>query len=258
MVRTHSALALLLVTFQSVSAAGQQLLDGPMQRLESDERCSPHEHGCEHGFIRVKWPQPIQEKCARPVDFPVGVDGRAATTIFEMVVDSTGNVAGARVNLSSGNSVLDAALLAAASNCKFVPGFRGGVLAELRTMWIYDWNRNAKIPAVMLVAPPPALVPAPPRIEHCPKPEYPAAALRAGAQGTTVIKLTVDSSGSVTQSEVVESSGKSREHRMLDKTASSALAQCKFSAVQGAGERIARLSYTFSFTVESAASAPKP
>lgn len=112
--------------------------------------------------------------------------------------------------------------------------------------------------APVIVAPPPAPLPERPRLEHCPKPEYPAAALRADVQGTTVVKLAVAPSGTVTRSEVSESSGDSREHKILDRAAHDALRQCKFNAIQGAGERTARLSYTFAFTVEPAPSAPKP
>jgi len=58
------------------------------------------------------------------------------------------------------------------------------------------------------------------------RPEYPAAALRAGASGVSRIRFTVDASGKVTAAEVVGSSGPTREHRLLDNAAKSALASC--------------------------------
>lgn len=58
------------------------------------------------------------------------------------------------------------------------------------------------------------------------RPEYPPAALRAGAAGVSRIRFTVDASGKVTAAEVVGSSGPTREHRLLDNAAKSALAAC--------------------------------
>jgi protein TonB len=94
-------------------------------------------------------------------------------------------------------------------------------------------------PAVALA---PAAAPAPPAppapkpvaraaqidVGSCAKPEYPAAAARAEATGTTRIRFTVDGEGRVTKAEVVGSSGPSREHRQLDRVAADALGACKF------------------------------
>ena len=98
------------------------------------------------------------------------------------------------------------------------------------------------------VAPPPAppvviapvapALPAPPRsapvaaitnVADC-KPDYPAAALKDDATGTTKIRFTVDATGKVSKAEVERSSGSSREHRLLDRTAVDALSKCPFRA----------------------------
>ena len=57
-------------------------------------------------------------------------------------------------------------------------------------------------------------------------PEYPAAAQRAGATGTTKIRFSVDAAGRISGSQILQSSGATRENRMMDKAAAEALAQC--------------------------------
>jgi len=58
------------------------------------------------------------------------------------------------------------------------------------------------------------------------RPEYPAAAVRAGVSGVSRIRFTVDASGKVSAAQILQSSGPSRENRLMDKAAAEALAQC--------------------------------
>lgn len=58
------------------------------------------------------------------------------------------------------------------------------------------------------------------------RPEYPPAAQRAGATGTTRIRFSVDATGRISGSQILQSSGSTRENRMMDKAAAEALAQC--------------------------------
>ena len=58
------------------------------------------------------------------------------------------------------------------------------------------------------------------------RPEYPAAAQRAGATGTTLIRFSVDATGRISGSQILQPSGSTRENRMMDKAAAEALAQC--------------------------------
>jgi protein TonB len=85
-------------------------------------------------------------------------------------------------------------------------------------------------PAGAGVAAAPAARPAVIDVSTCDKPSYPAAASRAEATGTTKIRFTVDAAGHVDASKTVieRSSGGSREHKLLDRTAVEALSKCKF------------------------------
>jgi periplasmic protein TonB len=100
-------------------------------------------------------------------------------------------------------------------------------------------------PVTIAPAPPPvaaALEPAPPprvaakpaignAAECAPKNEdYPPAALRAEATGTTKVRLTIDAQGKLVSSEVIKSAGPSREHRALDRLVLQKMGDCKFKA----------------------------
>ena len=102
-------------------------------------------------------------------------------------------------------------------------------------------------PAPVTITPPPPPAPAPaaaaappPRraaarpavlnVQSCaPRNEdYPQAALRAEATGTTRIRFTVGADGKVESSQIVRSAGGSREHKMLDRVAQTKLSECTF------------------------------
>jgi periplasmic protein TonB len=85
-------------------------------------------------------------------------------------------------------------------------------------------------PAPAPPAPPVAARPAIGDVSSCaPKAEdYPVAAIRAEAIGTTKVRFTIDATGKMTKAEVVKSAGGSREHRMLDRVAIDKLSTCKF------------------------------
>ena len=83
-------------------------------------------------------------------------------------------------------------------------------------------------------APAPARVAARPAIGNvqacAPGPDdYPAAALKEEATGTTRVRFPVDGGGKLSAAEVVRSAGASRAHKALDRVAVQKLSECKFS-----------------------------
>lgn len=63
----------------------------------------------------------------------------------------------------------------------------------------------------------------------CVRPAYPPAAARAEATGVVRVKVTVGTDGRVTSTEIVKSSGPTREHKLLDRATEAAIRDtCKF------------------------------
>jgi len=60
-------------------------------------------------------------------------------------------------------------------------------------------------------------------------PQYPMAAIQSGAQGVTRVAVHLDAAGKVASVDVVQRSGSTREHRMLDSEAARAIARCPFT-----------------------------
>ena len=70
-------------------------------------------------------------------------------------------------------------------------------------------------------------------------PQYPVAAIKSGAQGTTRVAVHLDEAGKVTAVDIVQRSGDTREHRLLDSEAARAIARCPFTAARdGTGKPI--------------------
>jgi protein TonB len=107
------------------------------------------------------------------------------------------------------------------------------------------------------VATAPAAPPAPaaparvaPKLDFnaCEKPSYNAATRRAEAQGTVVVRYTMDTTGHITEAEVERSAGVSREHKMLDRMTLEAVKGCKGTpgTVDGKPEKLSgRIEYVW-------------
>ena len=93
------------------------------------------------------------------------------------------------------------------------------------------------------------------KLVSCPRPEYPAASVRANAQGQTIIDMDVDAQGHVIDARIAASSGATREHRLLDVAAKSSFANCVFNAVENAPTRHGRVAYTWSLSSDPAPAA---
>ena len=59
--------------------------------------------------------------------------------------------------------------------------------------------------------------------------DYPAAAVKEEATGTTRVRFTVDANGKLSSADVVRSAGASRSHKQLDRVAVTKLSECKFT-----------------------------
>jgi protein TonB len=65
--------------------------------------------------------------------------------------------------------------------------------------------------------------------KDCERPDYPAAAARTEATGTTRIKVTVGTDGRAVETEIDRTSGPTREHKQLDRAAEAAIKNtCRF------------------------------
>ena len=80
------------------------------------------------------------------------------------------------------------------------------------------------------------------------RPEYPVAALRANAQGKTVLAFHVDATGKVLGVDILQSAGDRREHRLLDNAAARALATCPFEPPRDASGKAMAGVVTATFT----------
>jgi len=60
-------------------------------------------------------------------------------------------------------------------------------------------------------------------------PQYPVAAVQSGAQGVTRVAVHLDEGGKVVSVDIVQRSGSTREHHMLDSEAARAISRCPFT-----------------------------
>lgn len=61
----------------------------------------------------------------------------------------------------------------------------------------------------------------------CEKPEYNAAATRAGVTGTVVVSYVMDIDGHISETRIERSAGASREHKILDRLTVEAVTRCR-------------------------------
>ena len=158
--------------------------------------------------------------CAKP-SYPNAVlrANIGGVTKLRFSIDALGKVNSTTIVKSSGEStdhkLLDQTAAETLSKCMFIPGVdSNGVAFGSSSNVDYVWKIEPQDPTILR--------------NTCENPEYPAASLRADATGTSKIRFTVDATGTVSKAEIEVSSGASREHRLLDRTAVEALSKCRF------------------------------
>jgi protein TonB len=117
----------------------------------------------------------------------------------------------------------------------------------------------APAPVAIAALPSPETTAVPPAARLTPRPvigninecapraeDYPPAAVRAEATGTTVLRFTVGSDGKLLNAQVLNSAGPSREHKLLDRVALNKLGECRFKP--GVDENGRPASGTLDFT----------
>ena len=150
------------------------------------------------------------------------------TTKLQLAIDAAGRIDSAQVVESAGltpeHKLLDNAVVRSLTGCTLwqprrdVDGHPIPYTLSMSYVWRLpnaDGSSSSKARPLHLASNDPTC-----------RPIYPPAALRSQAQGTTVLGMTVDSTGRVTSTEVRRSAGTSDEHRLLDQAAAESLARC--------------------------------
>ena len=174
-------------------------------------------------------------RSCQPVYPPAALAARAeGVTKLKMLIDADGRIASAEVVETSGptpeHKLLDQEVARAVQGCAL---FRrkldaNGQGVPYSITMGYQWGLPPADGSPSR-AHPPRLV----SVESGCKPVYPPAALRAGAQGETVVEMLVDAAGKVRSTEVVQSAGPSPEHKLLDQAAAEALPHCPYTPGTG-------------------------
>ena len=137
--------------------------------------------------------------------------------------------------------MLDVAALPAFSRCPIKPGIDAdgkpvGGDVDISYHWVLETPPAAGEGRIQGMTP------------AC-RPEYPPAAVRSGAQGTTGLAFHVDETGKVLGVDIVQHSGDTREHHLLDASAAHFLSLCPFQPVRDAAGNaipgVVKVTYTW-------------
>lgn len=175
------------------------------------------------------------------LDYPAAARraGATGTTGVELMVAPDGKILETRVLTPSGTTpehqLLDQAALALLSRCRMQmpPGTSstdGPRPARLEYAWRLEGPASA--PSVELSASSPE--PRPPGKLACTqRPEYPAAARRANATGTTRVEMTLMPDGRVLDVRLARSSGTKPENELLDRVTVESMVHCRIPVAPG-------------------------
>jgi len=182
---------------------------------------------------QVGAPPPLRsgEGC-QPAYPPAAFQAKAeGVTSLNVEIDPQGRIASAEVSKSAGDTpahkLLDQAIVQSLVGCSmYTPKLdANGQAIGYPLMMQFQWHLPSR-DGKPWPRPQPARLSA---LDAACRPAYPPAALRVQAEGTTRLRVTLDAAGHVKAMDVIQSSGDTAEHKLLDQAASEALARCPYT-----------------------------
>jgi TonB family protein len=206
------------------------------------------------GPVPVSLPQPVYPDSAIKA-------GLVGTVRVQVLVDTTGNVADAKINKTSGHECFDRSALDAAKKSKWLPAMDDGHKVAVWISYPITFTLTGKNSDTLNTTKNPAKLkseqyPSPdssvraetmPVAIDLPRAVYPDEATKAGLEGTVGVQVLVDTAGNAADARISKTSG----HEFLDQSALEAARKSKWIPAMQDGHKVAVwVSYSSSFSIK--------